>query len=128
MKRKTRGRRAAIKAARLSKFYAHRVGAVLFNGPRLISLGYNVHKSHPENTCFTRHAEFNSLKRTKTRTNNLVMYVARLTRTDKISLARPCPACQIKIREAGIREVYYTTHSGELEKLTFDAELVGSNV
>ena len=120
MSRKERGMRAAIKAARLSQFYAHRVGAALFSGPRLLSLGFNQHKSHPRSNCFTRHAEFNSLignKRTRQDYRNLTLYVARLTRTDKISLSRPCVACQKVIKDAGIKNVFYTDYTGELEKL-----------
>jgi len=132
MSRKERGMRAAIKAARLSQFYAHRVGAALFNGPHLIALGYNRHKSHPQNTCFTQHAEFNSLLKKRTladstrgpKSRNLTMYVARLTRTDKISLSRPCDKCQRALRDAGIKTVYYTNYKGELEVLKFKTELM----
>lgn len=121
MNRKLRGKRAALHAARLSQFFAHRVGAALFDGPRLVTLGFNEKKSHPDNDCFTQHAEFNSLKRTRHRKmNNLVMYIARLTRTDKVSLARPCTECQSKIRRAGIRKVFFTNHAGEMEELVFD--------
>lgn len=118
MSRKLRGRRAAIKAARLSDFYAHRVGAALFDGARLITLGKNLHRSHPENSCYTMHAEFDSLKRLRGHdTSNIIMFVARLTRTDKVSLAKPCDECQKVIRKYGIKKVYYTNHSGELELL-----------
>jgi deoxycytidylate deaminase len=128
MSRRERGKRAAIKAARLSQFYAHRVGAALFDGSQLISVGFNQHKSHPKNLCFTRHAEFNSIlrKNSHRRYRNLILYVARLTRTDKISLSRPCSECQKAILSAGIKAVYYTGYSGELERLEFDKKLVAA--
>lgn len=125
MCRKRRGRRAAIKAARLSDFYAHRVGVAIFKGASQIAIGYNRHKTHPLNTCYTQHAEFNSILKSSNRSDykNLTMYVARLTRTDKISLSKPCPECQKTIWDVGIRKVYYTDHEGELEELIFDFEL-----
>lgn len=129
MGRKARGRRAAIRAARLSEFYAHRVGAVLFKGASQVAIGFNKHKTHPLNTCFTQHAEFNSLTRysdIKDNLKSLTMYVARLTRTDRISLSKPCPECQRAIWEAGIRKVYYTGYEGELEELVFDFEMVAA--
>ena len=121
MNRKLKGKRAAIKAAQLSQFYAHRVGAALFDGPRLVTLGFNRHKSHPDSSCFTQHAEFDSLKRVKwKKTANLVMYVARLTRTDKISLARPCLQCQDVLLRTGIKKVFFTNYYGEMEEFTLE--------
>jgi deoxycytidylate deaminase len=101
------------------------VGAALFDGARIVTLGFNRHKSHPDSTCFTQHAEFDSVRRMKWKnTANLVMYVARLTRTDKISLARPCTECQSVLLQAGIKKVFFTNHCGELEELIFDREVV----
>lgn len=119
MCRRSRGKRAAVKAARLSQFYAHRVGVALFKGANQVSIGFNRFKSHPQNTCFSQHAEFNSLIKSanKYHPGNLTMYVARLTRTDKISLSKPCSECQKAIWDAGIRKVFYTDHTGELEEL-----------
>tara|TARA_B100001109_G_C18797947_1_gene443444 strand:+ start:476 stop:835 length:360 start_codon:yes stop_codon:yes gene_type:complete len=119
MNRLQRGKKAAIKAARNSKFYAHRVGSAIFSGTRLVSLGANSHKTHPDNDCFTIHAEFSSLKKVPRDYKNLVMYVARLTRTDKVSFAKPCPACQEKIENAGIKRCYFTDYSGHLKELVF---------
>lgn len=128
MSRRSKGKRAAVKAARLSQFYAHRVGVALFKGAAQVAVGYNQHKSHPLNNCFSQHAEFNSLVRTskKYRSKDLTMYVARLTRTDRISLSKPCSACQRAIWDAGIRKVLYTNHAGELEELVFDLAAVAA--
>jgi deoxycytidylate deaminase len=126
MSRRNRGKRAAIKAARLSQFYAHRVGAVLFKGSSQVATGINRRKTHPQSNCFTQHAEFNSLlKYTNNRDRkNLTMYVARLTRTDRISLSKPCFECQKAIWDAGIRKVFYTDYAGELKELVFDFQLL----
>ena len=124
-RRLDRGIRAAIKAAKQSEFYAHRVGAVIFKGSALISTGFNKHKTHPECLCFTQHAEFNALLRCKQRDDlhNLTMYVARLTRTDYISYSRPCSNCQIVIAEAGLKRVYYSDYNGKPELLIPDNTL-----
>ena len=125
MNRRNRGRRAALRAARLSPFYAHRVGVAVFKGANQIALGFNHHKSHPKNTCFSQHAEFNSLIKSSNNYHprNLTMYVARLTRTDKISLSKPCSECQRAIWNAGIRKVFYTDYTGNLQELIFDSQL-----
>ena len=126
MNRRNRGKRAAIKAAYLSQFYAHRVGVALFKGASQVAVGFNRHKTHPQNTCFTQHAEFNSLLKYANKNNprSLTMYVARLTRTDKISLSKPCSECQKAIWNVGIRKVFYTDYAGSLQELIFDHQLI----
>ena len=115
--RQERGVREAIKAARRSDFHSHRVGAAVFLGATLIATGYNQHKSHPKSTQWTVHAEFDSLIRLKEDLSNAVLYVARLTRTNKLSCSKPCAACQQLITKFGIKKVFYTNHQGILEKL-----------
>ena len=61
---------------------------------------------------------------TKRDLKNLTMYVARLTRTDRISLSKPCIECQKAIWDAGIRKVFYTDYAGELKELVFDFQLL----
>jgi len=118
MNRQQRGFKAALKAAKRSKFYSHRVGAAIFIGSNLISTGHNRHKSHPKSVCWTMHAEFSSLVRLiREDLSNAVLYVTRLTRTNKVSCAKPCEACQKIILKLGIKKVYYTNHEGILEKL-----------
>jgi len=119
-----RGIRAAIKAAQLSEFYAHRVGAVIFKGSVPVAIGYNRHKSHPDNVCFTQHAEFNAILRCKDRYDpkTLTMFVARLTRTDYLSYCKPCDDCQGLITETGLKRVYFSNYQGKAELLT--SELV----
>lgn len=121
-RRLERGIRAAVKAAQLSDFYAHRVGAVIFKGSVPVEHGYNRHKTHPNNQCFTQHAEFNALIRCKDRYDpkTLIMYIARLTRTDYLSFSRPCEDCQALILETGLKKVYYSNYQGKAELLIPD--------
>lgn len=119
-----RGKRAAIQAARLSSFYSHRVGCVIYKGSRCIVSGYNKKKTHPhleslEADCYSQHAEFDAIFKllTKHDVRNTTLFVARLTRTDKVSLAKPCEACQEIIRKFGIEKVYFTDYSGKMVPL-----------
>jgi len=118
-----RGKKSALKAAQRSSFYAHRVGAALFLGARLVSIGWNQHKTHPECNCYTQHAEFAAICRSRKKLPELskvTLYVARLTRTDRVSYSRPCPHCQRALLESGITKVYYTDYDGEMSLLVFD--------
>lgn len=113
-----KGLKAALQAARRSEFYSHRVGAAVFIGSRLISMGHNKHKSHPKNRCWSQHAEFDSLIHlVGENLSRAILFVARLTRTDKVSCAKPCEICQEFINQFNIRRVFYTNHKGELEQL-----------
>jgi len=126
MNRHERGRRAAIKAARLSKFYAHRVGAVLFIGSRCIAIGCNKHKTHPFTGCYSQHAEFNvSRKIDSEQAKSATLYVARLTRTDRVSYSKPCNDCQSVIQSLGIAKVYYTGYDGQLKQMKDLSRLAG---
>lgn len=119
MNRFEKGLKAALQAARRSEFYSHRVGAAVFVGSRLISMGHNKHKSHPRNRCcWSQHAEFDSLVRlVGENLSNAILFVARLTRTDRVSCAKPCDDCQEFINQLNIKKVFYTNYKGELEKL-----------
>jgi len=115
--RDKRGLREAVNAAHHSKFYAHRVGAALFKGSVLVATSRNSHKSHPDSTCFTQHAEFRSLLGKEEDLSGYRLYVARLTRTHKVSYAKPCDECQKLIRERSLKKVFYTGYTGILELL-----------
>lgn len=119
MGRHERGLKAAIKAAFDSDFREHKVGAALFKGARLLSLGANYKKSHPANTaCWSQHAEFSTLLGyEQEELAGTTLYVARLTRTNRVSCARPCPECQALILRKGVDRVFFTNYEGVLEEM-----------
>ena len=41
--------------------------------------------------------------------------VVRMTPGGKFANAKPCPVCQLAIKESGIQEVWYSNDSGNLE-------------
>ncbi len=94
-----------------------RLGAVLVNGPIGVISRYNSYKTHPALAKFTQypylHAEqavvlFHGLDNCE----GLSLFTLRLTRQDKIALAKPCKVCQELIQLAKISVVYYTTDNG----------------
>jgi tRNA(Arg) A34 adenosine deaminase TadA len=40
------------------------------------------------------------------------IYVSRFFRDGKMALAKPCPVCEMALREAGVKKVIYTTEKG----------------
>jgi len=118
-KSRDRGFRYAVKAACLSGFRSHRVGAALFHKNKLIRMGWNRKKSHPLcPTEHSQHAEFNlcvGLDKLVL-SPRCILYVARLTRTGDVGIAKPCEACQDFIRSVGIKRIFYTNQNGQLEE------------
>lgn len=115
MNRHERGMREAVKAAFKSKFYSHRVGAALFQGNRVIAVGCNQKKSHPQNTCsISRHGEFDALIRLpRYRIEGGRLYIARLTRTDRVSYAKPCVHCHDFLLSFPLDAIYYAGYDGQ---------------
>lgn len=112
MSRIDKGFTLATEAAQLAaaeRYY--RVGAALFLGSRLISIGWNQKKSHPEQMASPfnwQHAELNCLLGTSKRDlTKSVMYVARVTPGGHLRISKPCADCQRILRAAGVRHVYY---------------------
>lgn len=113
-----RGLRAAIKAAYLSDV-EQRVGAALLVKSRVISVGWNTHKTHPKApTEHTQHAEFKVLTgvdRAKLPTAQL--FVVRLGLSDQIRMAKPCGICQDWLCAVGVRRIYYSGTTGAMEQM-----------
>ena len=63
-----------------------------------------VHSPRPKVSI---HSEVDAIRRCQN-TNKATLYVARIGRNNKIAMSRPCKACQIAIKDAGIRRVVYT--------------------
>lgn len=115
-----RGFSAAIDCTRLVTHSRYRMGAAIFNGKKLLSLGWNQPKTHPESDSFFnwQHAELNSLIGMSRRDlSNATMFVARMNKSGKLRISKPCESCQRIIRAAGIRTVWFINRDGEREKM-----------
>lgn len=89
-----------------------RMGAVLVKGGSVQAVGWNVLKSDPafldDHSNCSIHAEISALRQVRFRAKNHVLYIARVTRSGLIGMAKPCCSCQEVIRGSGVRRVRYT--------------------
>ena len=123
----SRGFDAALAASFLSTAprTGLRLGAALFCGSRLLSLGSNRWHSHPssDNAEFTRslHAENVALLRRKhydAPRGRLILYVARQREDGSIGCSKPCANCMALARLAGVRRVWFYNAAGEPEEVS----------
>jgi deoxycytidylate deaminase len=90
-----------------------RMGASLYAGSRLLSLGANRWCTHPasDNKYFNRsfHAENVALVRRKHYDiiSRLTMYIGRMREDGTIGCSRPCNNCLELMRLAGVRRVWF---------------------
>lgn len=120
MNRIERGIKAAADAAKFATHSRYQVGAAIYIGSKLISVGWNEDKTDPkQHSIFRwRHAETASLVGTrKTDLTKATIYVARVTKTGLLRIAKPCVDCQRLLKAAGIRKVVYTDRSGKPEQM-----------
>lgn len=117
---------AAAKAAARNENGGYRLGAVAVRGGRLLGRGTNRFRNDPHmcpgapREAWSVHAEEDCLTSVGCAAGATV-YVARVTPAGARALARPCPACWKKLKEAGVRAVVYTTGSGiEAARLEID--------
>lgn len=96
--------------------YRIRMGAVLLQNGRCISVGCNTVKSHPKwsyEDKKTIHAEADCLRAISKYLHRItkgVMFVYREHRDGLPGMAKPCENCQRLLREYGVKTVYYSTN------------------
>lgn len=93
-------------------------GAVVVgNGGRILAKACNNY----DNGC---HAETRALGRVPHDAKGCAeeLVVVRARKSQKYGLSKPCPACQLAIREANIRVVYYSTDGDVLAYETYGDE------
>lgn len=94
-----------------------RVGAVLVRSGRVIATGYNRYRNNPSQVGIgdvSYHAEEVALRRAGD-AEGATIYVARITRSGELGIAKPCARCAYDLMEAGVSSVVWTTPYG-LEK------------
>lgn len=101
-----------------------KVGAALYCGARLLSLGSNRWQSHPEsdNTGFNRslHAEAVALIRRKhydAPRGRLTLHVARQREDGTMGCSKPCDNCMRLCKLAGVARVWYYNTEGKPEDM-----------
>jgi len=110
--------------AKLSDYPRIKIGSVIVKNKDIVSVGQNMMKTHPAQFRYNKklpydipvshiHAEINTIS--KARPDLLLgstMYIFRRDRNGDIAMCRPCGACMQAIRDAGIKDVYYTNRNG----------------
>ena len=111
---------AAIAVAKMSN-HRFKVGAAIVKGNKIISLGCNSHKTTPfirnkisNTTAVDRlHAEMSCILRAKGDLSKCKIYIARIVAVKSgLAIAKPCSLCMAMIKEAGIKEIVYSTAYG----------------
>lgn len=102
---------AAVKEAKKSS-HAYKLGAVIFKHGKIIARGYNKTNrgvsANYGHWSGSLHAELAAIISSRTSLKGSSLLVARSTG----SMARPCASCMAAIKEAGIKNIYYTTGKG----------------
>jgi len=99
------------------------VGALLLNKNKVVVAATNLEtKSHPLQAKFAKrvgldpkiylHAEIAALVKCREEADTII--VARVNPQGKLRMARPCPICELALKEAGITHIHYTTNHGFL--------------
>ena len=97
------------------------MAAVLVNGKgNVIATGLNSYKTHPLQQRFSKnpeaihlHAEIDAIRRAlrvvdTDELEDCTLYVARVLKSGKPALAKPCPGCQMALYHFNIKDVVWT--------------------
>lgn len=103
----------AAKAASYSE-YKFRMGAVVVKSGRVLSIDTNYNKRSPYTppNRWSTHAEIRAL-RSASDTKGATLYIARLSKSGDVALAKPCAWCMEHIITAKIDRVVYTISEDE---------------
>jgi len=93
---------------------------------QILSIRSNSYKTHPRMVKLSRsaqwgskkiflHAEVAALVSSQNKVHTII--IARMRRDGSLAIARPCPICQLAIKEAKVKKVYFTNEQGELTLL-----------
>lgn len=78
-------------------------------------------KSYEKHSMYNRHAEAHVLQQLDYSWDRrkIKIYISRINQEGEISMSKPCPSCQIKMRREGVlaKNIYYINWDGEWECL-----------
>ena len=99
---------------------SRQVGAVLFSGSTLLSIGHNSYNTthtasavhcniHAEHRCIIRRRYYDTK-------GNLTMFIYRETADGSPACSKPCNNCLKLLKEAGIEEIYFLDIKGHPQR------------
>lgn len=91
-----------------------RVGAVIVGGGRVLGVGFNRYRNDPSQVDLagvSYHAEQVAIRRAGD-VRGATIYVARITKSGHIGMAKPCPNCQSLLLSNGIHRAVWTEAGG----------------
>jgi deoxycytidylate deaminase len=99
--------------------------AFLTKGGKIVHVGWNKNRTHPENLkhpyhngLVGLHAELDvCLKSGKDELNGYEMVVIRIDRKGKMCNSKPCRGCQSVIRQFGVGKVWHSDENGNIVKM-----------
>ncbi len=99
-----------------------KLGAIIYDGPTILSAACNCYKTHTFLARFTSfphlHAESHCILRLGI--DNCIgrsLLVVRTLSNDSLCMAKPCHVCYTIANEVGIKNIYYSNWKGEIECL-----------
>jgi deoxycytidylate deaminase len=114
--------RQATKQAFNSNHHRFRLGAIVVKSGRVLSHGINIPKKSPITPPYREsiHAEVNAIRNAKN-PSGATLYVARLSATDELAIAKPCEYCVEHMIENGIQRVVYSVSNNNAESYYIDS-------
>ncbi|MBQ4060577.1 MAG: hypothetical protein IJD46_00985 [Bacilli bacterium] len=119
----------AKEISKLSDFRGPHLGAVVVEGKRVISTGYNSYKTSPlqhqynfyrkfddyKNSIASQHAEINALNHLIGKDiewDKVSIFIYRELKNGEKACSRPCAACSKLIKDLGIKNIYFIDENG----------------
>ena len=117
----------ALAESAKSTYERVKIGAVIVNNGKVVGKGANLSTSHPLQRKYNDmsrriapahalHAEMHAIVKAGSKCHGATIYVARIDRRGLWAQCKPCPACALAIKLAGIKLVVHTTPTG-VEKI-----------
>lgn len=114
--------RQAAKQAFYSNHHRFRLGAIVVKSGRVLSQGINIPKKSPNTPPYREsiHAEVSAIKNAKN-PDGATIYVARLSASDDMAVAKPCEYCVEHMLENGITRVVFSVSNTNAESYYLDS-------
>jgi tRNA(Arg) A34 adenosine deaminase TadA len=107
---------AATKLAHTSPYGRFKLGAVIAQKRKVISMGTNRKKTHPLQDKYAYRPHLNSWCHAEIHAISLALagdlvgsdvYVSRVLSNGSMANSRPCPGCESALKDYGIRRMFY---------------------